>query len=59
VGIGADLVLLPLKIWDHGTKGGGPGWRCDSVDLVVDRGRQVSLTVAPRWWSSLSPEEIG
>jgi hypothetical protein len=22
-----DLALLLLKVWDHGTKGGGPGWR--------------------------------
>jgi hypothetical protein len=27
VGMGVDLVLLLLKSWDHGTKGGGPGWR--------------------------------
>jgi hypothetical protein len=30
----------------------------DGVDLVAGGGRQVLLTVAPRWWSSLSPEEI-
>jgi hypothetical protein len=24
--MGADLVLLLLKDWDHGTKSGGPGW---------------------------------
>jgi hypothetical protein len=23
--MGADLVLLLLQVWDHGTKGGGPG----------------------------------
>jgi hypothetical protein len=25
--MGADFMLLLLKVWDHGTKGGGPGWR--------------------------------
>jgi hypothetical protein len=25
--LGADLVLLILQVWDHGTKGSGPGWR--------------------------------
>jgi hypothetical protein len=45
-----DLALLLLKVWDHGTKG---------VDLVAGGGRLVPLTVAPRWLSSLSLEEIG